>query len=185
MSRRFEKLTLERNRSAAGPMWSPTVDAGKSVTLQARSELLGPRSSDQSRLVEFRRACASIFTATTTPISKPSRPGSTTCGARPIRAAGRPAMTFPPCATAASSRNHFRSGLPKFASDFVFNTRRPVFADIRVRQAIALLFDFEWINRNFFYNLYQTQRKLLRRFRIVRLSPPGRRARARAAGAVS
>jgi peptide/nickel transport system substrate-binding protein len=49
----------------------------------------------------------------------------------------------------------FRSGLPKFASDFVFNTRRPVFADIRVRQAIALLFDFEWVNRNFFYNLYR------------------------------
>jgi peptide/nickel transport system substrate-binding protein len=49
----------------------------------------------------------------------------------------------------------FRSGLPKFASDFVFNTRRPIFADIRVRQAIALLFDFQWINRNFFYNLYR------------------------------
>ena len=49
----------------------------------------------------------------------------------------------------------FRNGLPKFSSDFVFNTRRPTFADIRVRQAIALLFDFEWINRNFFYNLYR------------------------------
>src|SRR6202007_501691 len=35
------------------------------------------------------------------------------------------------------------------------NTRRPVFADIRVRQAIALLFDFEWLNRTFFYNLYR------------------------------
>jgi peptide/nickel transport system substrate-binding protein len=45
--------------------------------------------------------------------------------------------------------------LPKFASDYVFNTRRPVFADIRVRQAIALLFDFQWINRNFFFNAYQ------------------------------
>jgi peptide/nickel transport system substrate-binding protein len=49
----------------------------------------------------------------------------------------------------------FPTGLPKFSSDFVFNTRRPIFADIRVRQAIALLFDFQWINRNFFYNLYQ------------------------------
>jgi peptide/nickel transport system substrate-binding protein len=49
----------------------------------------------------------------------------------------------------------FSSGLPKFASDYVFNTRRPLFADIRVRQAIALLFDFQWVNRNFFYNLYR------------------------------
>ncbi|MGB6538579.1 MAG: extracellular solute-binding protein [Xanthobacteraceae bacterium] len=49
----------------------------------------------------------------------------------------------------------FTDGQPKVASDYVFNTRRPVFADIRVRQAIALLFDFQWINRNFFYDLYK------------------------------
>jgi len=49
----------------------------------------------------------------------------------------------------------FTNGLPKLSSDYVFNTRRAVFADIRVRQAIALLFDFEWINRDFFFNLYR------------------------------
>jgi peptide/nickel transport system substrate-binding protein len=36
----------------------------------------------------------------------------------------------------------------------VFNTRRPLFSDIRVRQALTLLFDFEWINRNYFFGLY-------------------------------
>jgi peptide/nickel transport system substrate-binding protein len=46
------------------------------------------------------------------------------------------------------------NGSPKLSSTFVFNTRRPIFADIRVRQAIALLFDAEWVNRNFFSNLY-------------------------------
>ena len=49
----------------------------------------------------------------------------------------------------------FPNGLPKLATDYVFNTRRPIFADIRVRQAISLLFDFQWINRNFFYGLYR------------------------------
>ena len=47
------------------------------------------------------------------------------------------------------------SGLPKVTSDFVFNTRRPIFSDIRVREAITLLFDFEWVNRNFFFDLYR------------------------------
>jgi peptide/nickel transport system substrate-binding protein len=37
----------------------------------------------------------------------------------------------------------------------VFNTRRPVFSDIRVREAILHLFDFEWINRTYFFNLYK------------------------------
>jgi len=52
-------------------------------------------------------------------------------------------------------KESFPNGLPKLASDYVFNTRRAVFADIRVRQAISLLFDFQWINRNFFYGLYK------------------------------
>ena len=37
---------------------------------------------------------------------------------------------------------------------FVFNTRREMFKDIRVRQALGLLFDFEWTNKNLFYDAY-------------------------------
>jgi microcin C transport system substrate-binding protein len=38
---------------------------------------------------------------------------------------------------------------------FVFNTRRDIFRDKRVRKAIGLALDFEWSNRNLFYNQYQ------------------------------
>lgn len=37
---------------------------------------------------------------------------------------------------------------------FQFNTRRAQFQDPRVRQAIALAMDYEWMNRQFFYNAY-------------------------------
>ena len=37
---------------------------------------------------------------------------------------------------------------------FVFNTRREVFADRRVREALAYAFDFEWTNRVLFYGAY-------------------------------
>jgi peptide/nickel transport system substrate-binding protein len=47
------------------------------------------------------------------------------------------------------------TGVPKPSSFFVFNTRRPVFGDVRVREAISLLFDFEWINHNYFFDLYR------------------------------
>ncbi len=50
-------------------------------------------------------------------------------------------------------KESFPDGLPKGMSGFVFNTRRPPFDDLRVREAVALLFDFEWINRNFYYGL--------------------------------
>ncbi len=44
---------------------------------------------------------------------------------------------------------------PKGLSAFVFNTRKPIFSDARVREALALLFDFEWANRNLFFGVYQ------------------------------
>jgi microcin C transport system substrate-binding protein len=40
------------------------------------------------------------------------------------------------------------------AQGFVFNLRNPVFQDVRVRKAMALAFDFDWSNKNLFYNQY-------------------------------
>ena len=44
----------------------------------------------------------------------------------------------------------------------VFNTRRPVFADPRVREALIRLFDFEWINRTLYHGLYRAHAELFR-----------------------
>ena len=38
---------------------------------------------------------------------------------------------------------------------FVFNTRRPLFADIRFRQALTYAYDFEWLNKALFFGQYQ------------------------------
>jgi peptide/nickel transport system substrate-binding protein len=45
--------------------------------------------------------------------------------------------------------------LPKGMSGFVFNTRRPIFQDTRVREALSLMFDFEWVNRNLYHGLFR------------------------------
>ncbi len=37
---------------------------------------------------------------------------------------------------------------------FLFNLRKPKFQDVRVREAIGLAMDFEWLNRQLFYNAY-------------------------------
>jgi peptide/nickel transport system substrate-binding protein len=65
------------------------------------------------------------------------------------------AYDFPALRDGRVVKEEFPNGLPKGMLGFVFNTRHPVFADIRVREAISLLFDFEWINTNFFYGRYQ------------------------------
>jgi peptide/nickel transport system substrate-binding protein len=68
------------------------------------------------------------------------------------------------------------TGVPKVSSYFVFNTRRAVFSDIRVREAISLLFDFEWINHSYFFDLY---RRTASYFEGSELSAHGRPADAR------
>ncbi|MDF3833179.1 extracellular solute-binding protein [Cupriavidus basilensis] len=38
---------------------------------------------------------------------------------------------------------------------FVMNMRKPMFKDVRVRQALILALDFEWLNRQLFYGAYR------------------------------
>ncbi|WP_425484042.1 extracellular solute-binding protein [Allomesorhizobium camelthorni] len=44
----------------------------------------------------------------------------------------------------------FERKLPPVVTGFLFNTRLPKFADSKVRRALAMLYDFEWANKNIF-----------------------------------
>jgi len=61
---------------------------------------------------------------------------------------------FPAARSDGLIRDVIKTGMPQPSEYLVFNTRRPLFADVRVRRALTLLFDFEWINRNYFFGLY-------------------------------
>lgn len=45
-------------------------------------------------------------------------------------------------------------GRPDRVRAFIFNTRRAPFTDIRVREALNLLFDFEWVNKSLYDGMY-------------------------------
>ena len=47
-----------------------------------------------------------------------------------------------------------KDNTPSGVQAFFFNTRLPKFQDRRVREAFAYAFDFEWLNKNQFYGLY-------------------------------
>ncbi|HZD89903.1 MAG TPA: extracellular solute-binding protein [Pseudolabrys sp.] len=73
-------------------------------------------------------------------------------------------------------KESFPYGLPKGMQGLVFNTRRPLFADVRVREAIQHLFDFEWLDHTYFFDLY---RRTASYFDDCPLSAHGRPADAR------
>ncbi len=65
------------------------------------------------------------------------------------------AYDFPALAQGKVVKEEFPYGLPKGMDGLVLNTRRPIFADVRAREAILHLFDFEWINHTYFFGLYK------------------------------
>lgn len=49
----------------------------------------------------------------------------------------------------------FTTGVPSGLYGLAFNTRRKIFADVRIRQAMTLLFDGNWINKNLYHGRYK------------------------------
>jgi peptide/nickel transport system substrate-binding protein len=149
----FEDTTLAKP-VGSGPYVVSTIDPGKSVTFERDPNYWGralPINRGLWNFAELRfdyyRDANAYFEAFKAGVYK-------------VRAERDPnrwqtGYDFPAVRDGRVVKESFPSGLPKIASDFVFNTRRPIFSDIRVRQAILLLFDAEWVNRNFFYDLYR------------------------------
>jgi len=52
-------------------------------------------------------------------------------------------------------KKEYSHHLPTGFQSYVLNTRRDLFKDVRVRQALGLAMDFEWMSRQLFYNAYQ------------------------------
>jgi peptide/nickel transport system substrate-binding protein len=64
------------------------------------------------------------------------------------------AYNFPALRAGRVVKEQFPFGLPKGMQGLAFNMRRPIFADMRVREAILHLFDFEWLNHTYYFDLY-------------------------------
>ena len=149
----FEETTLAKP-VGSGPYVVAEVDLGKSVTLKrdpnywGRSLAInrGEWNFDEMRFDYYRDANAyfEAFKAGLYDVRSESDPSRWQTG-----------YDIPAVRDGRIVKEAFANGLPKPATAFVFNTRRPVFSDIRVREAIALLFDAEWVDRNFFFNLYR------------------------------
>ncbi|MEZ5890629.1 MAG: extracellular solute-binding protein [Xanthobacteraceae bacterium] len=139
---------------ASGPYVISEVDAGKSVTLTRNPNYWGRDlpvnrglwNFDSVR-IDYYRDANSYFEA--------FRKGLFDLFAETDPGRWETAYNFPAVRDGRVVKEEFKTGTPQGMRAFVFNTRRPIFSDIRVRKAINHLFDFEWINRSLFYGLYQ------------------------------
>ncbi|MGA8158150.1 MAG: extracellular solute-binding protein [Rhodoplanes sp.] len=138
----------------SGPYVVNAVDVGKSVTLERNPNYWGRDlpvnrgfwNFDTVRFDYYRDANAHF---------EAFRKGLFDINLETDPSRWETAYDFPAARDGRVVKEELPTGLPQGMLAFVFNTRRPVFADIRVREAIAGLLDFEWINRNLFYGRYQ------------------------------
>jgi peptide/nickel transport system substrate-binding protein len=149
----FEETTLAKP-VGSGPYVVAEVDPGKSVTFRRDPNYWGRALAINRGLWNFAELRFDYY-----------RDGNAyfeafKAGLYDVRTENDPSRwqigyDFPAVRDGRVVKEGFANGLPKLASNFVFNTRRTMFADIRVRQAISLLFDAEWVNHNFFFDLYR------------------------------
>ncbi len=63
--------------------------------------------------------------------------------------------------------------IPPGMQAWVYNVQRPVFQDRRVRLALSYLFDFEWANKNLFYDQYTRTRSFFENTKYAATGLPG------------
>lgn len=137
----------------SGPYLVAEIDAGKRVTFRKNPDwwardlpsARGHYNFDEIRY-EYFRDTTSMFEAFKT-------------GALDLREEDSPdrwatGYDFAAVADGRVVKRAFDIDTPAGMSGFAMNTRRPLFADRRVRHALILMFDFEWINRSLYHALY-------------------------------
>lgn len=148
----FEETTLT-GPIASGPYRVTAVKPGASVTLSRNPDYWGRDLPINRGLFNFDEVRLDYFREANGQFEAFKR------GLYDFRVESEPlrwhdGYDFPAARNGDVIRDTIKPGVPQPSEFLVFNTRRPIFADIRVRQALTLLFDFELVNRNYFFSLY-------------------------------
>ncbi len=83
------------------------------------------------------------------------------------------AYNVPAVAEGRLIKEELPNGNPTGMQGFVFNIRKPMFQDVRVRKAISLLLDFEWSNKQLFNGAYTRTRSYFENSDMAATGLPG------------
>lgn len=165
-SHRIDPETFEQTTLAppigSGPYVVDAVETGRRVTYRRNPEYWGRHKPinrgrynfDEIRY-EFFRDQTSLFEA--------FKAGEIRLRAESDAARWAEGYTFPAVTDGRVTKVEIASRLPAGMTALVFNTRRPQFADVRVRRALIQLLDFEWINRSLFHGQYRRTQSFFER----------------------
>jgi len=149
----FDQSSLEK-MVGSGPYTMDKVEPGKFITYKRNPDYwakdipsrIGFANFDEVK-VEYYRNSNTLFEA--------FKKGLFDAFPENDPAAWRRNFDFPAVSDGRVVKDAFKTQTPAKMQGFVFNTRRKIFENRKLRAALIALFDFEWINRNLFFGAYE------------------------------
>ncbi|MGN8273501.1 extracellular solute-binding protein [Pseudomonas sp. SMN5] len=140
----------------SGPYRVSKVDSGRSITFERNADWWGKDLPVSRGLYNFDHFSIEYFGDTD--VARQVLRGGAYDYNREFSATGYSiGYDSPALRDGRLQKAHLATEAPQTAQGFVFNLQRPQFQDRRVRQALAMLWDFEWSNRQMMRNLYVRQ----------------------------
>jgi microcin C transport system substrate-binding protein len=170
-SRDFEKTTLEPPLGS-GPYRVEAVDAGRSITYRRVKDYWGAKlpvnvgrdNFDSMRYDYYRDSTVAI---------EALKAGEFDFRLENVAKNWASAYNVPAVTRGVLRKEEIPNEVPTGMQGFVFNMRRPIFQDPRVRRALAYAFDFEWSNKNLFYGAYTRTKSYFSNSELASSGLPG------------
>ncbi|MFT5375680.1 MAG: microcin C transport system substrate-binding protein [Candidatus Latescibacterota bacterium] len=150
--RNFEETTLEPPLGS-GPYKVVAVEAGRFITYERVEDYWGRELPVNKGRYNFDRVHFDFYRDQTVAIEA-LKAGEFDYRSENSSKDWATAYSVPALEEGRLIKEHINHRRATGMQAFWLNTRRPQFADKRVRQALAYAFDFEWTNKNLFYDLY-------------------------------
>ena len=155
-SREFNKTTLEPP-VGSGPYKIDSFEPGRSITYKRVKDWWGRDLAINRGLYNFDTIRYDYYRDSTIALQA-FKKGEYDYRPENSSKAWATAYDFKDVKTGLVAKENINHNRSSGMQAFVFNTRREIFKDHRVRQALGYAFDFEWSNKNLFYSQYARTR---------------------------
>lgn len=149
----FDKTTLEPPLGS-GPYRVKNVDAGRSITYELVDNYWGKDLPVRRGSNNFRSIRYDYYRDLTIALEA-LKAGDVDFREEYISKNWKTAYDFPALNAGKVIKEDLADGSIQPMQAFVFNLRKQKYSDRRVREAIGLAFDFEWMNKNLFFGAYK------------------------------
>jgi microcin C transport system substrate-binding protein len=167
----FEKTTLEAPLGS-GPYKVDSVDPGRSIRYRRLKDYWGAKLPVNVGRDNFDAIRVDYYRDTTV-VLEAFKAGQFDFRAENIAKNWATAYTGPAMAQGLIKKEEIKNEVPTGMQAFVFNERRPIFQDRRVRQAIGDVFDFEFANKRFFFGAYTRTKSYFSNSELAARGRPG------------